>query len=270
MITTLYNTLIQYTLNIMNSLGQIDFIENLENNFNLILSHNFLLFSVIIYIAIYKLHNFNMNHNKLLTIYIATPIHELFHLIWAIITSAKIHSVRLIASKEERDSWILWYVKSGPPFSNGFPIGIFFWNLWIVTTVLRFLFQPIISLAPILLWWILYLISLHFIFWLELFNIIKLEQLIFSSSINLIQSLLIFLSTILFLLVSIPSYWEDWYWDINSVKYQLSLLILSSLFITNDFFILITKLIYFYLLLVLILNAIFLLFNLIKAKILKT
>lgn len=269
MITNFYNSTIQFTLNIMNYLGQIKFLKDFESNFDLNISTNFLIFSAILYVIIYKLHNINMNYNKILTIYIATPIHELFHLIGALITSAKIHSVKLIASKEERETWILGYVKSGPPFSNSLPLGILFWNLWIVTTFLRFIFQPIISLAPILFGWITYLFFIHIIFWIDFININQLEFTIFNNQISLFQSLAIFVSTILFLLISVPSYWENWYGDVNSVKYQLSIFIISSIFIKNDLFYSFTKLIYFYLILVLILNILFLIFNLLKSKIFK-
>lgn len=72
-----------------------------EQQYHLNITNNYLLLAFFIYLLIYILYSHNQYFNKFTTLYIATPIHELFHLIGAIVVSAKIHQIKLIASKEE-------------------------------------------------------------------------------------------------------------------------------------------------------------------------
>lgn len=236
------------------------FIKELETQYSLNIGWNFLIYWILIYILSFLIYSKNQNNSKFLTIYIATPIHELYHLLWAFITGAKIYSVKLITSREEREQGILWYVKTWQPLTSSLSLfSAILWNLGIFTTVLRFLLQPIISLAPIIFWGIFYIISLFLIFDIPLFNFQQFSNLFLSSStgfetlnISFIQGIFIFFSSLIFVLTSIPSYWKDWFWDINNVKYQLFLFIIISLFITNLTFVLFTKFILLYLVIILI------------------
>lgn len=222
------NLLFEYIDKFSIFLSNIWFISFLELKYNINIHQNFFLFSFIIFIFIYYIHNRNKSLNSFIQTYIWTPLHELTHLIAAIITLSKVEDIKLIASKEERMQGIWGYITTRGPLSFIFNSNNSFISL------LRFILQPIVSLSPLIIWWIFYYFFISFILWINYNNPKEIYDSLITLNFSFIEWILIIISTYIYSISSIPSVWLK-RGDLNNIKVQLLLIFLLSFFIKNDF-----------------------------------
>jgi len=223
------NLLFEYIDKFSIFLSNIWFISFLELKYNINIHQNFFLFSFIIFIFIYYIHNSNKSLNSFVQTYIWTPLHELTHLIAAIITLSKIEDIKLIASKEERMQGIWWYITTRWPLSL-----ILNNNSNSFVSLLRFILQPIISLSPIIIWGIFYYFIISIILWINYDNPKEIYNSLITLNFSFIEWVFLLVSAYIYSISSIPSVWLK-RWDLNNIKIQLLLIFLLSFFIKNDF-----------------------------------
>ena len=226
--------IIDFFTNIWTNINHISFIQQLELQYKVNITENYFLYWIIIYIIAYLLYKINARKLDILLLYIATPLHEIWHVIWAILTGSYIEKIKLIASNEERQQGIAGYISTRGPLS------MFYWNSGIILDIIRFILQPIISLWPIIFLGIIYIFLLNYILWQNINQIGNLFQIIITNNYTVEEGILIGIITIIYSLSSIPSVWIG-RWDLNNIKFQITGIIIMSLFITNQYFIYFSK-----------------------------